>query len=322
MGLPSSGGAGLTPAQEVVVTSLADAGATYDAGNDRLSFSAAKIRVNAAADDTATKRGEIEIVAGAVGSVQAIMLRAYETNQYNIMSGTNPSDIDSITYGTRLQVDGAASRTLSTQDFRVSSEKTLDLGTGGEVTLGYEAGPNKCVYGGRTMNYSGQTIENAVGLGDGRASYTRTFSLSGATLASKGAVTSSIFDMFTMGANEAIRWFWMETVTAFTGGPSLYLNCGWTGQTGGIYGNKEVTSLGVVDDNTDHSDYGLGNGRDMGGSKTLSQANDGVPLMGTGTALKLYSLSTGGNHAAFTGGLVYCNFEIVRYDAAQIEALT
>jgi len=160
-------------------------------------------------------------------------------------------------------------------------------------------------------------FNQAGGAGDARTIYTRTFQLTQAQIAAKGAVTTANWSMFTLAANEGVRWIWFRTLSSFTGGPNVYINVGWTGTTGGLYAQTAMTSAGNYDDNAQHANDSLGSYDEMGDA---GAQYDATALMGAGHAIKVYSQTTSGNHDAVTGGgPLYINVEIVRYDASQLE---
>ena len=160
------------------------------------------------------------------------------------------------------------------------------------------------------------------GTADGRTIYTRTFQLTQAQIAAKGGVTSADFAIFTLAANEGIRWIWFRTIASFTGGPNLYAEVGWAAEHAGLYSQQAVTSAGNYDDAGHHSDVvgGLGLNDEMG---EAGPEYDATALMGTEKAIRLYSATNSGNHDGITGGgPLYINVEIVRYDASQVENVT
>lgn len=159
---------------------------------------------------------------------------------------------------------------------------------------------------------------------DARTIYTRTFTVTSAQLVAKGGIKTSSFALFTLAANEGIRWAWTSTPTAFVGSGSnnTYVKVGWTAQNGGLLTQVQVDILNAINDDAgDHSAFGFGVDKAMGDAASGSQARDGVPLMGTSKPIVAY-METSANHDTLSAGLLYIHIEIVRYDTTQVEAST
>lgn len=162
---------------------------------------------------------------------------------------------------------------------------------------------------------------------DDRTIYTRTFSVSAAQLAAKGAVTTSSFTLMTLAAYEGVRWIWLTTETAFnsSGSNATYAKVGWDGGAGGngnnvgLISQQTVTTVGKIDDNSQHSALSLQAGQPMGNASDA--IGDASALVGDELTLKAY-METSANHDTFDAGLLYIHIEIVRYDPTQVEAST
>ena len=160
----------------------------------------------------------------------------------------------------------------------------------------------------------------AGGGSDARTIYTRTFQLTQAQIAAKGGVGTADWAMFTLAANEGVRWIWFRTLSNFTGGPNVNVNVGWAANVGGLYASQDMTTAGNYDDNYHHDNAALGNGREMGDA---GAEYDATALMGQTKALRVYTSTGGDDHDEVTGGgPLYINVEIVRYDASQLENVT
>jgi len=163
----------------------------------------------------------------------------------------------------------------------------------------------------------------AGGGGDARTILTRTFKLRAADITGKGAVTTATHTLLTLGANEAIRWAWMENAGAAASGVSLYLSIGRSGDLDSLYIQRDMTASGAIEaDNDNH-------GTDLGAYKALGESNTGSPkrdaeiYYGDEEVIKVESTTTGGNHDDLSaGGDWYIHLEIVRVDTAQLEAVS
>lgn len=157
------------------------------------------------------------------------------------------------------------------------------------------------------------------GGGDDRTYITRTFTITQAQIAAKGGVTTSVFALFTLAANEGIRWAWWQTQANFTGGPSVWAKLGHSGDPDALLQQKNVTSGGTMDNG---DDVGVLFGANQGWGKGSSVAEkDTTALMGSSTAITCDIETTSGDHDEVTGGgALHINVEIIRYDTSQLEA--
>ena len=158
------------------------------------------------------------------------------------------------------------------------------------------------------------------GGGDDRTYITRTFTITQSQIAAKGVATTSVFALFTLAANEGIRWAWWQTQATFTGTFSgdVWAKLGHSGDPDALLQQKSITDAGTYDNG---DDVGVLFGANQGRGKGSSVAEkDTTAQMGGSTAITVDIETTGGAHNTGTGGgALHINVEIVRYDPTQLE---
>jgi len=147
--------------------------------------------------------------------------------------------------------------------------------------------------------------------------FTKTYTI---TLAQMQAIeaTSHTFDLWTLSEHEAIMWCWMEnTGAAFSGGGvgGVYVEVGRSGDTDGLYVQRELTDAGKIeDDNANH-------GADLGAYAEMGDAggpNDSTTYYGDEEDLVAVVTSTSANMSGLTaGGPIYIHLLVVRVDTTQ-----
>ena len=165
--------------------------------------------------------------------------------------------------------------------------------------------------------------------GDGRSILTRTFEITRAQMVAKGATNTGTFSLFTMDANEAIRWAWVENAGSVNLAGSdtptwIGVNVGRSGDTNSILNGSGSVNLinagSVCDDNAIHgADFqGYGEMGDKG------DPNDATTYYGEEEALKAVVTieAPGGKQLGnlTAGGPFYVHIETVRVDTTQVEA--
>jgi len=173
----------------------------------------------------------------------------------------------------------------------------------------------------RATGYKTSAAAAGGGAADARTIITRTYEI---TLAQLQAITgtTNTWALFTLGANEGIRWVWMENSgVAFTGA-TLYVEVGRSGDTDSLYVQRNLTASGKVEDDNANAGADRGAYREMGDSNATAESiGDGAVYYGAEQAIKCLTTTTGGNHDDLLGGgPIYIHVEIVRVSVADVVA--
>jgi len=303
------------------------AGFVYDASNDRLEISASKMLVNAEAEAGTPSAGEIAIGCSDATYGRALRLEHSTSASFNTFMNYSgvAGDVGGAMGGTSLSRLGINSSGDVTAygDVKVAAEKVIEFGT--VASMGYEAASSDVQFDGCAFDMNSENLLNAGGVGgDDRTLYTRTFEIEVSDLTGKGAVTTATHTLFTLGANEGVRWVWMEnTGSAVAGGPNLYLSIGKTGDLDSLYIQRDMSGANHIEDDNANHGTDLGAYAELGDADYGSPTQDATVYYGDSETLKVESTTTSGNHNAITGGgSWYIHVEIVRVDTSQVEAVS
>jgi len=164
--------------------------------------------------------------------------------------------------------------------------------------------------------------EDGGGGGDGRAVITKTYSITLAQLQAQASTTHT-FDLWTMDADEAILWCWMENAgAAFSGGGvgGVYVELGRSGDVDGLYIQREMTDAGKIEDDSANHGTDLGAYAEMGDA---GAGHDGSTYYDDEYDIVAKVTSTSANMDGLTaGGPLHLHFLVVRVDSTQIAAAT
>lgn len=177
---------------------------------------------------------------------------------------------------------------------------------GGGVTTAQKAVLDVLEYDGASLTVSADIdidnndlLNNTLSSGDGRSVITRTFNVTQAVIASKGAVTTNTFDWFTLADNEGILWMWMENAGAVSAGASVWLKCGKAGSLTSLFAQTDMSGAAAYyDDNAKH-------GSDLGTFGVMGNSGnnqDATVYFGTQNAIKVHVQTTGGNLGDLSSG--------------------
>lgn len=313
--------------QKTALDAVGDAGLTFDAANDRLEITASKMLINAEAAGGTPKAGELAIGCSDATYGRALRLEHSTSASFNTFmnySGVS-GDVSGAMSGTSLSRMGIASGGDMTAygDLKIAAEKVIEFGA--VASMGYESATSNVQFDGSAFDMNSQNLLNAGGVGgDNRTIYTRTFEIEVADLTGKGAVTTATHTLFTLGANEGVRWVWMEnTGIAVAGGPGLYLSIGKSSDLDSLYIQRDMGGANHIEDDNANHGVDLGAYAELGDADYGSPTQDATVYYGDSEILKVESTTTSGNHNAITGGgSWYVHVEIVRVDTSQVEAVS